>query len=47
MHIILLSIFYFPEPVARPYELALALRHAGHHVSIVTAYPNYPQGEVY
>jgi colanic acid biosynthesis glycosyl transferase WcaI len=47
MHILLLSLFYSPEPVARPHELALALRKAGHQVSVVTAYPNYPQGKIY
>jgi glycosyltransferase involved in cell wall biosynthesis len=47
MHILLLSLFYHPEPVARPHELALALLRAGHQVSVVTAYPNYPQGKIY
>lgn len=47
MHVLLLSLFYPPEPVARPHELALALRQAGHQVSVVTAFPNYPPGKIY
>lgn len=47
MHTLLFSLFYSPEPVARPHELALVLQQAGHQVSVVTAFPNYPHGEVY
>ena len=47
MHIQLISLFYTPEPVARPHDLALTLRQLGHRVSVITAYPNYPQGKVY
>jgi colanic acid biosynthesis glycosyl transferase WcaI len=47
MRILLLSLFYTPEPVARPHELALALCQAGHQVSVLTAFPNYPQGKLY
>ncbi len=47
MHILILSLFYYPEPVARPHDLAVTLHQLGYQVSVVTAYPNYPQGKVY
>jgi len=47
MHILILSLWYAPEPVARPHELASILRQAGHQVSVVTAFPNYPNGKLY
>jgi len=47
MHILLISMFYKPEPVARPHDLALALHKYGHRVSVITAFPSYPQGSIY
>jgi colanic acid biosynthesis glycosyl transferase WcaI len=47
MNILILSMFYSPEPVARSYDLALALHQAGHKVRVVTAFPNYPHGKIY
>lgn len=47
MRILLLSLFYKPEPVARPHDLAMTLEQLGHKVSVVTAYPNYPDGQIY
>jgi colanic acid biosynthesis glycosyl transferase WcaI len=47
MQILLLSMFYNPEPVARPHDLAVALKKLGHNVSVITAYPTYPQGKLY
>lgn len=42
MNIILISLFYFPEPVARPHDLAGMLSSLGHQVTVITGYPNYP-----
>jgi colanic acid biosynthesis glycosyl transferase WcaI len=47
MHILLISMFYSPEPVARPHDLARILQQSGHCVCVITAYPNYPEGKVY
>ncbi len=47
MHVLLLSLYYSPEPVARPHDLALTLCQLGHQVSVITGFPNYPNGQVY
>ena len=42
---------YFPPEVGAPqsriYEFARELMHRGHNVTIITALPSYPQGEIY
>ncbi|MDO9085177.1 MAG: glycosyltransferase family 4 protein [Anaerolineaceae bacterium] len=47
MKILIISLFYLPEPVARPHDLAISLVQSGHHVSVITAFPNYPNGKIY
>ncbi|MBI2841558.1 MAG: glycosyltransferase family 4 protein [Acidobacteria bacterium] len=47
MRILVLSQYYTPEPVAKPAELAEALRDAGHDVCVLTGLPNYPSGQLY
>jgi colanic acid biosynthesis glycosyl transferase WcaI len=47
MHILIISMFYKPEPIARPHDLALTLTELGQQVTVVTAYPNYPNGRLY
>jgi colanic acid biosynthesis glycosyl transferase WcaI len=47
LKILLVSLFYHPEPVSRPHDLAVMLRQQGNEVSVVTAFPSYPQGKVY
>lgn len=47
MRILVLSQYYAPEPVAKPAELAEALRDAGHDVCVLTGLPNYPSGQLY
>jgi glycosyltransferase involved in cell wall biosynthesis len=47
MRILILSQWYFPEPVPKPQELAEALAEKGHTVSVITGYPNYPEGKLY
>ena len=47
MNNLIISLFYTPEPVARPHDLAVTLTQMGHRVNVITAYPNYPQGQIY
>jgi colanic acid biosynthesis glycosyl transferase WcaI len=47
LKILLVSLFYHPEPVSRPHDLAVMLRQQRHDVSVVTAFPSYPQGKIY
>lgn len=42
----LISQYYPPEPVPLPHEFALRLHQAGWDVRVLTAYPNYPSGEI-
>jgi colanic acid biosynthesis glycosyl transferase WcaI len=46
-HILLLSLWYYPEPVAKPHDLAVELVKRGYQVTVITGFPNYPQGNVY
>ncbi len=39
--------WYEPEPVIRPGSLARGLADRGHHVEVITGFPNYPTGKVY
>lgn len=47
MKILVLSHYFWPEPIPKPLELAEALRDEGHVVQIVTGFPNYPDGKLY
>ena len=50
MHFLILTQYYPPEvgaPQVRLSEMAAALQREGHLVTIVTAFPNYPRGEIY
>jgi glycosyltransferase involved in cell wall biosynthesis len=47
MRVLILSQWYYPEPVPKPQELAEALAEKGHSVSVITGYPNYPEGKLY
>lgn len=47
MNILIISLFYSPEPVARPHDLALILTKEGFIVDVITACPNYPSGKFY
>jgi colanic acid biosynthesis glycosyl transferase WcaI len=47
MRIVILSQYYDPEPVAKPGEIARALRSHGHETSVITGFPNYPSGRLY
>lgn len=47
MRVLILSQYYWPEPIPKPAELAQALRQAGDEVAVITGYPNYPAGRLY
>ena len=47
MKILILSHYFWPEPIPKPLELAAALRDDGNTVEVVTGFPNYPSGELY
>ncbi len=47
MRILILSQYYYPEPVIFPHQLAKGLSDRGHEVTVITGYPNYPGGRVY
>ncbi len=50
MHILVVSQFFHPEmgaPAARFGDLGRHFVQAGHRVTVLTAYPNFPQGHIY
>lgn len=47
MRILLLSQWFEPETAFKGLKFAQALREAGHHVEVLTGFPNYPGGKVY
>lgn len=47
MHVLILSLWYYPEPVTKPHDLATELVNRGHTVSVITGFPNYPTGKLY
>ncbi len=47
MRILIISIYYKPEPVPKPHELAEGLARRGHRVTVLTGFPNYPLGRFY
>ncbi len=46
MKILIISQYFFPESF-KINDIALGLKEKGHHVSVLTGIPNYPQGEYY
>jgi colanic acid biosynthesis glycosyl transferase WcaI len=47
VRVLILSQYYVPEPVPKPTDLAKALQQSGHSVSVISGFPNYPQGTLY
>lgn len=47
MRILLISLWYHPEPVGKPHDLAVQLARRGHQVFAITGFPNYPSGRLY
>ena len=47
MRILFLSQWFQPEPAFKGLPFAKALKERGHHVEVLTGFPNYPGGKVY
>ncbi len=47
MRLLVLSQNYDPEPIPKPGDLARELKRRGHDVTVVTGFPNYPEGRLY
>jgi glycosyltransferase involved in cell wall biosynthesis len=47
MRVLVLSHYFWPEPIPKPLELAQGLQEEGHAVQAVTGFPNYPDGTLY
>jgi colanic acid biosynthesis glycosyl transferase WcaI len=47
MRILILTQNYYPEPIALPHDLACGMQRRGHTVTVVTTFPNYPEGRIY
>ena len=47
MRILILTQNYIPEPDTKMHILATGLLKRGHQVTVITAFPNYPQGKIY
>ncbi len=47
MRVLILSIYHDPEPIPKTGELARELQRRGHEVTVVTAFPHYPSGQLY
>lgn len=47
MRVLILSQYFWPEPIPKPIELAQALHAAGDEVTVITGFPNYPTGRLY
>lgn len=47
MKVLVLSHYFWPEPIPKPLELAHGLREDGHTVHALTGFPNYPDGILY
>lgn len=47
MRLLILTIYYDPEPIPKAAELARELQRRGHQVTVVTAFPHYPDGVLY
>ncbi|MBT2484997.1 MULTISPECIES: glycosyltransferase family 4 protein [unclassified Microbacterium] len=47
MKVLIVSQYYPPEAVPLPADLAQGLAARGHHVKVLTGFPNYPSGKVF
>lgn len=47
MRILLMTQWFDPEPTFKGMLFAKELQRLGHHVEVLTGYPNYPGGQVY
>jgi glycosyltransferase involved in cell wall biosynthesis len=47
MNILFLTQFYTPEPEPIPHQLAQGMVRRGHRVTVMTGFPNYPNGRIF
>jgi glycosyltransferase involved in cell wall biosynthesis len=47
MRILIISQYYYPEPVEKIHDLARGLVRRNHDVQVITGFPCYPAGKVY
>jgi glycosyltransferase involved in cell wall biosynthesis len=47
MRILIVSQYYYPEPVEKIHDLARGLVQKGHKVQVITSFPCYPAGRIY
>lgn len=47
MRLLILTQYYPPEPHLIPHEIAKELISRGHDVTVVTGFPNHPQGKIF
>lgn len=47
MRLLMLSQYFQPEPFFKALPFAKAMRDRGHHVEVLTGFPNYPGGRLY
>ncbi len=47
MHVLILTQNYIPEPDPKMHILAKGLVNRGHKLTVLTSFPNYPQGKIY
>jgi len=47
VRVLVLTQYYDPEPIPKPGDLARELKRRGHDVTVVTGFPNYPEGQLY
>lgn len=47
MKVLILSQYYYPEPVEKVHDLAKGLKARGHGVAVLTGFPCYPLGRTY
>ena len=47
MKILVLTQYYYPEPVEKIHDLACGLMKLGNEVAVLTGNPCYPKGNIY
>ena len=46
LRVLVVTQYYWPEPASIPTLLAEELQRRGHHVRVLTTFPNYPSGRL-
>lgn len=47
MRVLLISLYYYPEPNTKPHDLSRGLIKRGHEVFVITGFPHYPGRKLY